>query len=316
MQWTDRIGRRLKLRDLHILLAVAECGSISKAAKHLAISHPVVSKTISDLEHMLGVQLLDRTSRGAEPTVFGRALLDCGTTVFDELQQGVRRIDILADPTAGELRVGSTEPLMAGLIPAVIDRLTHRYPKIVFHAVQGEVPMLERALRGRAVDLVVGRTLGPALDDDFDAQILFEETLVVVAGRQSRWTRRQKIKLAELIDEPWIIIPSDSVPGSLVVDAFHASGLEVPRARVLTHSIPLRNSLLAGGRFITVFAGSVLQFGASHLPVKVLPVELPVKSRQVGLIILKNRTQNPLIPLFANCAREIAKTIAAPPQRR
>jgi molybdate transport repressor ModE-like protein len=93
MQWTDRIGRRLKLRDLHILLAVAECGSISKAAKHLAISHPVVSKTISDLEHMLGVQLLDRTSRGAEPTVFGRALLDCGTTVFDELQQGVRRID-------------------------------------------------------------------------------------------------------------------------------------------------------------------------------------------------------------------------------
>jgi DNA-binding transcriptional LysR family regulator len=314
MQWTDRIGRRLKLRDLHILLAVAECGSISKAAKHLAISHPVVSKTISDLEHTFGVRLLDRTSRGAEPTVFGRALLDCGTAVFDELRQSVRRIGILADPTAGELRIGSTEPLMAGLIPAVIGRLTHRYPKIVFHVAQGDVPMLERALRDRAVDLVVGRTLGPALDDDFDAQVLFEERLVVVAGRQSPWARRRKIKLAELIDEPWIIIPSDSVPGSLVIDAFHASGLEVPRARVLTHSIPLRNSLLAGGRFITVFAGSVLQFGANHLPVKALPVELRVKSRPVGIITLKNRTQNPLIPLFADCAREVAKTIAAPSQ--
>ena len=82
MQWSDRIGRRLKLRDLHILLAVAQAGSMSRAADRLAISHPVVSKTIADLEHALGVRLLDRTSQGAEPTTYGRALLSCGTAVF------------------------------------------------------------------------------------------------------------------------------------------------------------------------------------------------------------------------------------------
>jgi len=69
MEWTDRIGRRIKLRDLHILLAVAQSGSMARAAERLAISQPVVSKTIADLEHTLGVRLLDRDRRGAEPTV-------------------------------------------------------------------------------------------------------------------------------------------------------------------------------------------------------------------------------------------------------
>jgi len=78
VEWTDRIGRRVKLRDLHVLLAVAQSGSMARAAERLAISKPVISKTISDLEHALGVRLLDRTSVGVEPTAYGRAFLNCG----------------------------------------------------------------------------------------------------------------------------------------------------------------------------------------------------------------------------------------------
>src|SRR5215475_13992522 len=104
MQWTDRIGRRVKLRDLHILLAVVQEGSMSRAADRLAISHPVVSKTIANLEHVLGVRLLDRTAQGTEPTAYGRALLACGTIVFDEMRRGVQQIAFLSDPTVGDLR--------------------------------------------------------------------------------------------------------------------------------------------------------------------------------------------------------------------
>ena len=78
MQWTDRLGYRLKLRDLHILMAVVECGSMSKAAQRLAVSPPVVSKAIADIEHIFGVRMLDRTPQGVEPTIYGRALLDSG----------------------------------------------------------------------------------------------------------------------------------------------------------------------------------------------------------------------------------------------
>ena len=78
MQRSDHQVRRLKLRDLRILQAVAEHGSMAKAAEHLAISHPVISKAIAELEHTLGVQLFDRNARGVEPTIYGRELLKCG----------------------------------------------------------------------------------------------------------------------------------------------------------------------------------------------------------------------------------------------
>src|SRR5215468_4453299 len=110
MKWTERVGRRVKVRDLHILLAVAQSGSMAKAADRLAISQPVVSKTISDLEHALGVRLLDRTAQGVEPTAYGRAFIHCGTAVFDEMRRGVQDIEFLADPTAGEVRIGVASP--------------------------------------------------------------------------------------------------------------------------------------------------------------------------------------------------------------
>src|SRR5215470_9421261 len=117
MDWAERIGRRIRLRDLHILLAVAESGSMAKASGRLAVSHPVISKTITDLERTLGVRLFDRSSQGVELTTYGRALLKCGTTVFDEMRQGLKQIEYLADPTSGELRIGCPEISMAGLMP-------------------------------------------------------------------------------------------------------------------------------------------------------------------------------------------------------
>src|SRR5258708_21268767 len=109
MQWHDRIGRRLKLRDLHILLAVVQRGSRAKAATELAISQPAVSKAIADMEHTVGLRLLDRSRGGIEPTAYGRALVTRGQTIFDELKHGVEELAFLSDPTTGDLRIGSTE---------------------------------------------------------------------------------------------------------------------------------------------------------------------------------------------------------------
>src|SRR5262245_35959449 len=115
MQWADRIGRRLKLRDVHILLAVVESGSMARAGKQLSVSQPVVSKAIADLEYTLGVQLLERGRQGIEVTPHGRALLQSGLAAFDELRRGVQEIEFLNDPTSGEVRIGATEPMTMGL---------------------------------------------------------------------------------------------------------------------------------------------------------------------------------------------------------
>src|SRR5688572_19038732 len=94
----ERMLRRLKLSDLRLLQATVEWGGMAKAAAHLNISQPAVSKAIGTLEHALGVRLLDRTSKGVEPTEFGQALLNGGIAVFDELKKSLGRIEFLSDP--------------------------------------------------------------------------------------------------------------------------------------------------------------------------------------------------------------------------
>ena len=106
MKWTDRIGRRVKLRDLHIVLAVAEAGRMTPAAEELAVSYPVVSRTISELERTLGVKLFDRSSSGVEPTHYGRARLTSGVAVFDEMRKGLQQIEFIKQPCRPPRRSG------------------------------------------------------------------------------------------------------------------------------------------------------------------------------------------------------------------
>src|SRR5215831_12863958 len=130
------VRRRLKLRDLDMLVAIAQHGSMAKAAAQLSVSQPAVSKAIAEAEQVLGVRLLDRSAQGVEPNLYGRALLKWAAAVFDDINQGVKEIEFLADPTRGELRVGAPEPFVAGLLPAVLERLHGKYPQICIHVKQ------------------------------------------------------------------------------------------------------------------------------------------------------------------------------------
>lgn len=184
MEWESRIGQRVRLRDLYILSAVAEAGSMAKAAIRLRMSQPSVSEAIANLESALRVRLLDRSPRGVEPTTYANALLRRGRIVFDELNQGVRDIEFMANPAAGEVRIGCPENLASGFVPSVIADVSRLYPKITFQVVPVEpVAMRFRELRERSVDLMVGRVLNPPLDDDLHADVLFEDRLIVAAGR-------------------------------------------------------------------------------------------------------------------------------------
>jgi DNA-binding transcriptional LysR family regulator len=310
MEWSERIGRRIRLRDLHILLAIVQTKSIAKAAEHLAISKPVVSKAIADLEHVLGVRLLERDSHGAEPTIYGAALLKRGITVFDELREAVKDIEHLADPGAGEVRIGSVTPLAASFIPAVIDRLSRRYDRMTFKLVTAETDVLHRELRDRNVDLLIARRLNATADERANFEFLFNDPYVVVAGAHHPWARRRKIELAELVSALWVLPPPDSPLGSVVREAFRVSGLDYPRVTVGAITPEVRASLLKTGRFLTIFATSAMRFSTRRSDLKVLPVELPSAYASIGIVTLNNRTLSPVARLFIEHAREIAKPLA------
>lgn len=310
MDLHERVSQRLKLRDLRLLLSVVQWGSMAKAAAQLNLTQSGVSRAIADMEHTLGVRLFDRTSQGVEPTPYGSALRKWGNAVFDDLRQGVKEIEFLADPAAGELRIGCAEPMLSGLLPAIIGPLYRQYPRINFHVTGlSTSPQQYRELRERNVDLILGRMLQP-LDEDLEGQVLFGERTLVVAGLQNPWCRRRKIELSELIDEPWVIPNPNAVVGAIFVDTFRRMNLKVPRISVTSTSIQLHAAMLETGPFLSLFPGSLLRFGAKRLALKVLPVNLPAVPSPVGIVTLKNRTLSPVTQLFIDSARKTARPLA------
>ena len=310
MQWHERIRSRLKLRELHTLEAVVQSGSMAKAAGYLGLSQSAVSKSITEMEHTLGVPLLDRTSRGVEPTAYARILLKRSVAIFDELSQGLKEIDYLTDPTSGELRIGTTEPMTA-IVATVIDRLSRQYPRMTFHVmVSGAMTSLLSELRERNLDLAILRMAGPNPGKDLKGEILFHDPLVVMTGQNDPWVRRRNIELSDLVDEPWILPPPNISVGQLVAEAFRARGLAVPRSSVITSSVHMRHNMLVTGRSLAMPPSAMLQFPTYRGSLKALPIELPETRRPIGLVTLKKRDLSPVAKLFINCVREVVKPLA------
>jgi DNA-binding transcriptional LysR family regulator len=306
----SQIGRRLRLRDLHLFFTVMQRGSMAKAASYLGISQPGVSEVIANLEHSLGVKLFDRSPQGVEPTIYGRALHKRGLAAFDELKQGIRDIEFLSDPTSGELRIGCGPTTAAGFMTPIIRQFSKAHPHVTLHYKEVPPPRRELGdLRDRVYDLVLGHLVTPLerefLADDLNVEILFDDPFVVMAGSQSPWARRRKIDLSELVDAPWILSPENTQNYLGVENAFRARGLPMPKVRILTASVPVRADLLAHEPFVSAYPRSIAQ----RYSLKVLPVDLSAPRTFVGVVTLKNRTLSPVTERFIEHLRAFARPL-------
>lgn len=308
MDETGRIERRIGLHNLRVLKTVIEVGTMGKAARLLATSQPAVSRAISELEQAFGVRLLDRNAKGVEPTAYGRALFKRGTAVFDELRQGIRDIQALSDPTAGDLTIGASIAIAEGFVCSIITRLLQRYPRLRFQVHATDTATSYQDLLTRKVDLAIVHLIHPPSQELMNVEVLLQDPHVVIAGADNPLTRRRRITLAQLTDEPWVFPLSDQPYGSVVEEAFLTQGLAVPPA-VVNSTLPLRTSLLMTGRYLSMVPRVVAQFPPKNRLLKVLPVSLPGTARPLALLTLKNRTLNPFASLFADSVRDAAKLL-------
>src|SRR5262245_38278875 len=317
IDWENQIGRRLKLRDLHIFSIVVQHGSMAKAAQHLGVSQPSVSEVIAGLEHALGVRLLDRSAQGIEPTVYGGALLKRSVAVFDELKQSIKDIEFLSDATTGEVRIGSMEAPWFTLLPEVIRQFSQQYPRIQVHTDLIDRTEAFLALRERRCDCVLlSIPIGLPAADDLTVEILYDDGVSVAASAHSKWARRRKIDLAELIDEPWILGPP-ARKRVVSEEFFRAAGLSRPNPRIVSNSIILRARLIAGSPHLGMFLTSVLRrLIADHYALTALPVDLQANAYSITIVTLKNRTLSPVVERFLVCVREVAALVNGKQGRR
>src|SRR5262245_22511380 len=313
MATTDlRIGRRLRFRDLEVFFAVVQCGSMAKAAGHLGMTQPSVSEIVASLENAFHARLLDRGPQGVAPTIYGNALLKRGLAALDEVKQGLRDISFLADPGVGEVRIGWPESFSELLSP-MVRAFCLEYPGIALRiehlpAPTGELP----ELHARQLDVALTRAAVPhQFGDDCNVEVLFDDPAVVAAGANSRWARRRKIELADLVDAAWVGTPRETPPTTLLEQAFREKGLPAPKIRVTTFSVHLRARLLVEGEFLTCMPRSLLQVTSDGVGLKALPIKLAPHSFPVAIVTVKNRTLTPVVELFLERLRAFVKSGAA-----
>jgi DNA-binding transcriptional LysR family regulator len=309
-----RISRRLRFHDLQVFFAVVQCGSMAKAAAELGVTQPAVSEVIAGLEDAFGIRLFDRSPQGAEPTIYGRALLKRGIAAFDELKQGIRDIEFLSDPSKGEVRIGCSDAITGTVLAPVVQQLCRDYPdiSITIEPVTSTLELPE--LHSRKMDFVVTRLSKPHADDPFgdalNVEVLFDDEVVIAAGANSRWGRRRKIAFADLLDAAWVGTSRQALTTTLVARAFQANNLPVPKLRVMTYSVQLRAHLLATGDFLTALPRSMLRLNPEFGSVKQLSIKLPDPGFPVAIVTLKDRTLTPAVELFLDTLRAHIKSLA------
>jgi len=316
VDWDSRIGRRVRLRDLHILFAVAQHGTMGKAGLHLGMTQSAVSQAIAALEHAIKAPLLDRTARGVELTVYGSALMRRAQAAFDELRSGIKDIESLTDPAAGEVRLACTESIAAGILPRAIEQFATRHPRVQLHVSQTTTHIMGfAALHERKADVVVTLLHKPFeadLSEHLQVEVLFKDRICLAVAKDHPWARRRKISLTDIAGMPLISPSPDTPGGAAVIDAFRAAGISMPPVTITTFSVHLRNILSMRGRFIAVLPSSVLWFGPAGDSLKELPLDLALPEWPALIVTLKNRTLRPAVERFVTCPREVAQQRGSP----
>jgi DNA-binding transcriptional LysR family regulator len=306
MEWDDRIGARIRPKDLHTLQTIGEFGSMAKASSVLGLSQPAISKAIADLEVVLGAVLLERSARGVELTNAGHLLVERGRIIFDELRQCVRDIKHLADPTQGQIRVGATEPLTV-LFAQIVNQLASTYPAVGFTLRVSDTTTLLHALRERELDIVITRWMPPPDADDYDAELIFAVPLAVLAEKEHALVGKPGLHLAELLNETWVLPPPDSFLGKIIADLFARRGLIRPMPLVTTQSVYAQLNLVATAKMLTILPGRMVNYHANAAWLRALEIEFDDCHDPIATVTVRGRRAAGPLPLFQQACREVAK---------
>jgi DNA-binding transcriptional LysR family regulator len=306
----NAVARRVTLRELRLLLAVAQSGSILKAANEIGLTQPALSKSIADLEGTFGVRFFDRTNRGVTPTPHGEILLRRATGIFEELRHAVDELGFLTDANLGELHIGGTPTICAGLLPRIISAVRGGRPRFQFHVAELEADKLRSEVVTRSLDLGIGREHIAGANDKLAFDRLFDDRLFIVAGAQHPLAGRRSITLEETARHQWVLPAKATAVTAQLKGEFQRQRLDVPEPAVTTMSMLVRYELIGTNSFLTVMYGSALRFGNVPKFLRVLPVDLPT-GIPIGILRLRNRTLTPSAEVFLRASREMVRPMPA-----
>jgi LysR family pca operon transcriptional activator len=300
------LDRRLKLRQMRVVDAIVTHRSLQKAAAALGLSQPALTKTLQELEDMLGTRIFERHARGVEPNRSGEAVVAAARRMLAEARRLEDELDAIGAASAGTIAIGALPVAAAGILPGALAALKERHPAIVVRLVQGTTEQLLPALAAGDIDLVIGRLYEPAAPDAFLREAIYDEPISVLARAGHPLLARAKVAAPDLATYPLVLPTITQRVGQEIERVLVALGLPAGGAPVRSSSVSLIREMLLTTESITVIPRDMLAGDIARGAVAVVDVAFAAAPRPAGLIRAPGRTLSPGAEAFVACLRERA----------
>ena len=298
------LSQRLKLRQMRVVDAIATHRSLQRAAAALGLTQPALTKTLQELEDVLGARIFDRHARGTEPNALGVVVIAAARRMLAEAQRLEDDLDRVLQASAGSLAIGALPVAAAGILPAVLAALHERHPGIAVRLVQGTTDQLLPSLAAGELDLVVGRLYQPALPDSFVREAMYDEPMAILARADHPVLARAQVQPADLAGYQLVLPTITQRVGQDIERVLASLGLAEAVPAMRTSSVSLIREMLLTSDALTIIPRHVLAGDIARGLIAVVPAAFAAPQRPAGIIRAPGRPDSPSVNAFVECLRE------------
>ncbi|WP_080203121.1 LysR substrate-binding domain-containing protein [Salmonella enterica] len=283
MEKNGLFSQRIRLRHLHTFVAVAQQGTLGRAAETLNLSQPALSKTLNELEQLTGTRLFERGRLGAQLTVPGEQFLTHAVKVLDALNTAGQALNRKEDASADVVRVGALPTAALGILPAAIGRFHQQQKSTSLQVATMNNTMLLAGLKSGEIDLGIGRMSDPELMGGLNYELLFLESLKLVV-RPGHPLLQETITLSRVMEWPVVVSPKGTVPRQNAEAQLQSQGCKMPAGCIETLSASLSRQLTVDYDYVWFVPSGAVKEDLRQATLVSLPVPTQSAGEPIGIL--------------------------------
>lgn len=283
MEKNGLFSQRIRLRHLHTFVAVAQQGTLGRAAETLNLSQPALSKTLNELEQLTGTRLFERGRLGAQLTVPGEQFLTHAVKVLDALNTAGQALNRKEDASADVVRVGALPTAALGILPAAIGRFHQQQKSTSLQVATMNNTMLLAGLKSGEIDLGIGRMSDPELMGGLNYELLFLESLKLVV-RPGHPLLQETITLSRVMEWPVVVSPKGTVARQNAEALLQSQGCKMPAGCIETLSASLSRQLTVDYDYVWFVPSGAVKEDLRQATLVSLPVPTQSAGEPIGIL--------------------------------
>lgn len=283
-------NQRIRLRHLHTFVAVAQQGTLGRAAEVLSLSQPALSKTLNELEEMAGARLFERGRLGAQLTTAGEQFLTHAVRILDALNHAGQSLSPVAARDPAVLRIGVLTTVALGMLPSILERFHQQQPRTLVQVATLHNNVLLAGLRAGEFEVGIGRMAETEMMTGLTYELLFLESLRLVV-RPEHPLLSDNVTLSRALNWPVVISPEGTAPRRIADAMLKDHGCRLPDAVVETSATSLARQLALRYNYVWFVPSGAIKDDLLHNALAALPVASHGPGEPVGII---TRTGAPL----------------------